>query len=177
MTKPSLHDQLVGLLPRLRRFAMVLARNSDAADDLVQASVECALTRADQWEDGTRLDRWMFQITRTVWLNGPRAATLRQTEPIEDHQDRISGIDGPRSMEAKLTMDEVRGRFAKLPHDQQQALLLVCVEGYTYAEAGALLGVPLGTVVSRLARGRATLMDAEQVAAASNVAYLRRKEG
>lgn len=176
MPAHGLHSQLVALLPRLRRFALVLARNADAADDLVQAAVERALSRADQWEAGTRLDRWMCQITRTVWLNGRRAAVLRQTESIDDHEAHLAGVDGVRSMEAKLTMDEVRGRFAKLPHDQQQALLLVCVEGYTYTEAAALLGVPLGTVVSRLTCGRTTLMAEQLAVRPDNIAYLRRKE-
>lgn len=185
MPTTTIHAELVGLLPRLRRFALVLARTPDAADDLVQSAVERALSREDQWRKDSRLDRWMFQIMRSVWLNSRRAATLRQTEPIDEHVENIVGLDGVRAAIAKLTMAEVRRNFARLLHDQQQALLLVCVEGYTYAEAADLLGVPLGTVVSRLTRGRMTLMmqQAEQPIAAqadhppSNIAFLHRKRG
>jgi RNA polymerase sigma-70 factor, ECF subfamily len=186
MTKSAIHAGLIALLPRLRRFALVLARNSDAADDLVQASVERALSRESQWQPDSRLDRWMFQIMRTVWLNSRRAAVLRQTEPIDAHIDEIGGHDGVSAAVARLTIEEVRRNFAFLPHEQQQAMMLVCVEGYTYAEAADLLGIPMGTVISRLTRGRMTLMARQSGtqpsrAAArpipSNVAILRRQGG
>lgn len=150
--------ELVALLPRLRRFALVLTRSSDAADDLVHSCVARALERLDQWVDGTRLDRWLFQIMKTVWLNNRTSASLRRTESIEDEEDARS-IDGASAMEAYLTLKEVRHSFENLPPDQQRALLLVSVEGYSYKEAAEILDVPIGTVVSRLARGRAALVD------------------
>jgi RNA polymerase sigma factor (sigma-70 family) len=174
MSPRDTQRQLVDLLPRLRRFALVLARTTDAADDLVQSALERALGRLDQWEPGTRLDRWMFQIMKTVWLNNRRAAALRQVENIDDHIDDHV-VDGAREMEAKLTLAEVRQAFDRLSAEQRQALFLVSIEGYTYSEAAKLLDVPIGTVISRLARGRAALM-VEASNTANNVTLLRHKD-
>ncbi len=173
MTQSDVHRQLVELLPRLRRFALVLTRRTDAADDLVQSALERALGRLDQWEPGTRLDRWMFQIVKTVWLNSRRAAAVRETENIDDHADGHM-IDGVREMEAKLTLAEVYQAFDRLPAEQRQALFLVSIEGYTYSDAAQLLGIPIGTVISRLARGRVALIE-ETAKTASNVTLLRNK--
>ncbi len=152
----ELGRQIVDLLPRMRRFALVLTRSPDMADDLVQSSAARALERTAQWEDGTRLDHWLFRIIKTVWLNGRKAARLRQTECLDDHADS-SATDGSAAMEAHMTLNEVRAAFARLPEDQQRALFLVSVEGYSYRQAAELLDVPLGTVISRLARGRVAL--------------------
>jgi len=165
---------IVALLPRLRRFALVLARSPDAADDLVQATCERALIKIDQWEQGSRLDRWVFRIMKTVWLNGRRSAALRQTENIDDHLDQRS-VDGIGAADAKLTLAEVRAAFDKLPEGQRQALFLVGIEGYTYQEASELLDVPVSTLVGRLVRGRATLMANEPSTGSNNVAIFRPK--
>ncbi len=174
----ELGRQLVELLPRLRRFALVLTRSADAADDLVQGSVARALERREQWEDGTRLDRWVFQIIKSVWLNSLKSARIRQMDSLDDHADP-RGLDGASAMEAKLTLDEVRATFAGLPQAQQEALLLVCVEGYSYKEAAELLDLPMGTVVSRIARGRQALIDRQSASsqrpAEDNVTKLRWK--
>ena len=156
--QPDLRRQLVELLPRLRRFALVLTRSSDAADDLVQVSVTRALERQEQWQPGSRLDQWLFQIVRSVWINNRKAARLRQTESLDGREDTRS-LDGSAAMEAHLTLDEVRHAFARLPADQQRALLLVSVEGYSYKEAAELLDLPMGTVISRIARGRVALAE------------------
>jgi RNA polymerase sigma-70 factor, ECF subfamily len=153
---------------------LVLERSSDAADDLVQASLERALAKLDQWQPDSHLDRWIFRIMRTVWLNRRRGAALRQTENIDDHPNELS-VDGVGVADAKLTLAEVRGAFDRLPEEQRQALFLVCVEGYTYHEASELLGVPVSTLVGRLVRGRATLMAARPEAEPDNVALFRSK--
>lgn len=169
-----LRQQLVTLLPRLRRFALVLSRSADSADDLVQASVERALTRLDHWEPGTHLDRWLFSIVKSVWLNNQRSAKIRRAEPIEAYTDEWSS-DGARDAEARLTLAEVREAFGRLPEEQRQALFLVSVEGYTYAEAAEILGIPIGTVISRLARGRAALMSKTPIEAQPNVTLFKQK--
>jgi RNA polymerase sigma-70 factor, ECF subfamily len=166
--------QIVALLPRLRRYALVLERSPDAAEDLVQASLERALAKLDQWQPDSHLDRWIFQIMKSVWLNKRRSAALRQTENIDDHPNELS-VDGVGVADAKLTMAEVRAAFEKLPEGERQALFLVSVEGYTYKEASELLGVPISTLVSRLVRGRATLMSAQPGPEPGNVTLFRPK--
>lgn len=175
MRNTELHQEIVALLPRLRRFALVLARNADAADDLVQSTVARALDKKDQFRPDSQLDRWMFQILRSIWISDRRSAALRQTELLDDHVDRVGGPDGSSVAEGRLALAEVQTRFKTLPHEQQQPLLLVCVEGYSYAEAAQLLGIPIGTVMSRLARGRAALMAAQAPSVPNNVTYLQRK--
>ena len=168
MAQSDTKEQMIALLPRLRRFALVLTRSTDAADDLVQSAVERALSRLDQWQPDTQLDRWMFRIIKTVWINSRRSAAIRSTEPIEDHTDAAT-VDGVREAEAIVSLAEVRQAFARLSPEHQQALLLVSVEGYTYNEAAELLGVPIGTVVSRLARGRAILMATASATGTTNI--------
>ena len=107
LMRTDVRRQLVDLLPRLRRFALVLTRSADAADELVQSTIERALARIAQWEHGTELDRWMFQIMRTVWLNDRRQAAIRHHENIDDHHDHQS-VDGVRDIEAKLILAQVQ---------------------------------------------------------------------
>lgn len=156
----SVHAQLVALLPRLRRFARGLAGTADRADDLVQAACERALSRIQQWTPGTRLDSWMFRIVQTIWLDERRAAKVRSGEGTVEAEDAGAELsaDGAREMEAHLTFDSVRRAMKRLPEEQQAVLMLVCVEGQTYKEAADSLAIPIGTVMSRLARARTALM-------------------
>lgn len=156
----SVHAQLVALLPRLRRFARGLAGTADRADDLVQAACERALSRIQQWTPGTRLDSWMFRIIQTIWLDERRAAKVRSGEGTVEAEDAGAELsaDGTREMEAHLTFDAVRRAMKRLPEEQQAVLMLVCVEGQTYKEAADSLAIPIGTVMSRLARARTALM-------------------
>jgi RNA polymerase sigma-70 factor (ECF subfamily) len=175
MRNADFNQQIVALLPRLRRFALVLARNADAADDLVQSTVARALDKWTQFQPDSRLDRWLFQILRSIWISDRRSAVLRQTELLDDHAETAAGTDGSSVTEGRLMLAEVQARFRTLPLEQQQPLLLVCVEGYSYAEAASLLGIPIGTVMSRLARGRAALMADRAPVISDNVTYLRRR--
>jgi RNA polymerase sigma-70 factor (ECF subfamily) len=174
MSQSEARRRLLPLLPRLRRFALVLTHSPDAADDLLQSALERALARLDQWQPDSHLDRWMFAIIRSVWLNSQRAAAIRRTEPLEEHEDLVAG-DGERLVEASITLAEVRAAFALLSPEQREALLLVGVEGYTYAEAAAFLGLPIGTVISRLTRGRLALATALRERQPSNVTLFRQK--
>jgi RNA polymerase sigma-70 factor, ECF subfamily len=117
----------------LWRYALVLSRTRDAADDLVQATCLRAIERADQFVPGTRVDRWLFAILRSIWLNEIRSRRIRERGGFV-----LKAIEG-------------------LPEAQREAILLVYGEGYSYAEAAAMLGVPIGTIMSRLAGGRAAL--------------------
>ncbi len=152
----------------------MLTRSTDKADDLVQVAIARALERTDQWEPGSRADLWLFRIIRSVWINQTKAARLRRTESVEDH-DCADVSDGVAAMEARLTLKEVQTAFARLPEDQRQALFLVSVEEYSYREAAAMLNVPIGTVISRLARGRAALVQSAGRTTAGRVVLLREK--
>jgi RNA polymerase sigma-70 factor (ECF subfamily) len=172
MAIPDIRREFVSLLPRLRRFALVLTGSVDQADDLVQGTLLRALDRIDQCRDSGHLDRWLFSIQKTVWLNTLRAAALRRTEPLEDY-DELAASDGVRSLEASVTLSEVRAAFERLSPDHRQVLFLVCVEGYSYSAAAEFLGIPVGTVMSRLARGRAALMAMMSIAEGGNVRPFR----
>jgi RNA polymerase sigma-70 factor (ECF subfamily) len=158
---PAVRAQMIALLPRLRRFARSLTGVADQADDLVQAACERALTRIEQWQPGTRLDSWMFRIVQTIWLDDRRAAKVRSGQGQVEAQSEVSEpeltVDGVRRMEAHMTLEGVRQAMAKLPGEQRVVMTLVCVEGQTYKEAAEILSVPIGTVMSRLARARLAL--------------------
>ncbi|GAB5469665.1 MAG: RNA polymerase sigma factor [Rhodospirillales bacterium] len=152
--------QLVALLPRLRRFARVLARSDDQADDLLQAACERALARLDQWQPGTRLDSWMYRIMQTVWIDWTRKNRVRGIpEPLEDRHD-LSGSDGRTVVEAHLQLGAVRDAIRDLPDEQRAVLGLVTIDGLSYKEAAGILEIPVGTVMSRLARARLRLAKA-----------------
>jgi RNA polymerase sigma-70 factor (ECF subfamily) len=149
-------DQLIAVLPRLRRFARGISGSAVEADDLVQAACERALARRHQFQEGTRFDSWMFRIVQTIWIDQIRARDVRK----EDGElvDGRYGSDEPvRRVEARLSLGEVRRAVDRLPAEQRAALLLVTVEGLSYREAAAVTGVPVGTIMSRLARARVAL--------------------
>ena len=149
-------DQLVAVLPRLRRFARGLTGAAAEADDLVQAACERALAREHQFQEGTRFDSWMFRIVQTVWIDQIRAREVRK-EDGDVAEERL-GSDAPvRRIEARLALAEVRLAVERLPPDQRMVLMLVTVEGLSYKEAAAVAGVPVGTIMSRLARARIAL--------------------
>ena len=149
-------DQLITVLPRLRRFARGLSGSVTDADDLVQAACERALARQHQFEEGTRFDSWMFRIVQTIWIDQIRSRDVRK-EDGDIAQDRLGSDEPVRRVEARLALDEVRRALDCLPPDQRTALLLVTVEGLSYKEAAETVQVPVGTIMSRLARARIAL--------------------
>ena len=151
-------DQLIAVLPRLRRFARGLTGSATEADDVVQAACERALTREHQFQEGTRFDSWMFRIVQTIWIDQLRAREVRK-EDGDVAEERL-GSDAPvRGIEARLALAEVRRAVQRLPTDQRMTLMLVTVEGLSYKEAAAVAGVPVGTIMSRLARARIALQQ------------------
>jgi RNA polymerase sigma-70 factor (ECF subfamily) len=147
-------EQLIALLPRLRRFARALARNPHDADDLVQLAIERALTRLDQWQPGTRLDSWMFGIIKNAWIDEVRSRQRRERvfapEELGEHVADVAS-------EAHIDRLSLEAALERLPDEQRLAVALVMVEGLAYKEAAAVLDVPIGTVTSRLARAREAL--------------------
>jgi RNA polymerase sigma-70 factor, ECF subfamily len=149
-------DQLVAVLPRLRRFARGLTGSNVEADDLVQAACERALARRHQFQEGTRFDSWMFRIVQTIWIDQIRSREVRKTDG-DIGEDRLGSDEPVRRVEARLTLAEVRRAVDRLSPDQRAALLLVTVEGLSYKEAAEVVDVPVGTIMSRLARARIAL--------------------
>jgi len=150
----GLRTELVELLPRLRRFARVLARNVHDADDLVQTAVERALGHAGQLRSGAPVAAWMFGILRNAWIDeqrarGRRTALLAPGESAESVPDPAGG----EQSESLAVQDAV----ARLPQEQRLAVALVLVEGLSYKEAAHIMEVPIGTLTSRLARAREAL--------------------
>lgn len=156
MADPShnLRAEIAALLPRLRRFGRTLARNREDADDLVQIAVERALTRTEQWQPGTRLDSWIFRIMQNAWIDETRARERRgQTFVAEEEGEHV----GVSTLDAQIDAIAVRKAVAQLNDDQRAVVGLVLVEGLPYREAAEVLGVPIGTLTSRLARAREAL--------------------
>jgi RNA polymerase sigma-70 factor, ECF subfamily len=167
-----LRQKLPDVLPRLRRFARTLARSAPDADDLAQTAIERALLRAGQWRPpapGATSEQveaavrsWMFGITRHAWIDGIRARAREQL--VQVGEERIAEVaDGAHAaMQDGLS---VAAAMQRLPDEQRLAVALVLVEGLSYQEAADVMETPIGTLTSRLARGRealaAMLGDAE----------------
>lgn len=151
---------LVDLLPRMRRFARVLARSDADAHDLVQETVERALAKRGGFRPGTRLDSWIFTIMRRIFIDQSRsnARWARVVAPADDLTPNVP--DGAMAGE-DLRADAlaVRGALHALPDDQRLAVALVLIDGLSYAEAAQVMGVPAGTLTSRLVRGRQALIQ------------------
>jgi RNA polymerase sigma factor (sigma-70 family) len=140
----------------MRRFAAGLARNLSEADDLCQMTIERALRSRAQWHAGTRLDSWMYRIMRNIWIDEGRAKMRRMQTFADPDEGLAVGTYGGQEQRAELT--DVDRALAKLSDEQREAVLLVMVEGYSYKEAAEIVGCPVGTLNSRLVRGRDALM-------------------
>ncbi|MGL4489429.1 MAG: RNA polymerase sigma factor [Rhizobiaceae bacterium] len=147
-------ESVIAFLPNLRRYAMSLCRNSSLADDLVQIACEKAFTNEGQYQTGTRLDAWLFRILRNSWLDQLRRRKTQGTEVEIDEEIISVTVDGAGIAEDRLMLQQTMNVIMDLPEQQREIMLLVCVEGMSYKEASELLDVPIGTVMSRLARAR-----------------------
>jgi RNA polymerase sigma-70 factor (ECF subfamily) len=159
MRAVGLQEVKSGLAPnlaRLWRYGLVLSGARDVADDLVQATCLRAIERADQFQSGTRLDRWLFSILRSIWLNELRSRRVREGGGFVDASEALV-VDGGREIETNIFAAQVLREVGRLPEAQREAVLLVYVEGLSYREAAEVLASPIGTVMSRLAAARLTL--------------------
>src|SRR5271157_4720402 len=159
MSEESRREVRAGLEPsltRLWRYALVLSKARDVADDLVQATCLRAIERADQFVAGTRVDRWLFAILRSIWLNEIRSRRIREGGGFVDAEEVLT-TDGAREIEMNITASAVLRAIGRLPEAQRETVLLVYGDGYSYSEAAAALAIPIGTVMSRLAGSRAPL--------------------
>lgn len=155
----AIGQELVALLPRLRRFALVLCRSPSLADDLVQGACERALAGAGSWVPGTRFDAWVFRILRNHWIDHLRRSRAEgMTEDLATQKELVGDL-GETPILNKLLLAEVQRAIDGLPQEQREVLVLVCVEDLAYRDAAEVLGVPIGTVMSRLARARRRLVE------------------
>ncbi len=154
----SFGDELCALLPRLRRFAHALSRTPADADDLTQMTIERALRARAQWQAGTRLDSWLYRIMRNLWIDTVRSRGRKERfEAPVDEAEKL-GHDPRDGVDAAIDLKRVMVAMDRLPAEQREVIALILVEGFGYREAAELLDLPIGTVSSRLVRGRAALL-------------------
>jgi RNA polymerase sigma-70 factor, ECF subfamily len=159
MTSVALQDAqqaIVDVMPSLRKFARSLTGSADAADELVQAAYERALRSPETLTTVEQPIGWMFRIIRNIWIDETRCARNRLSAPLEEGE-HIATDDTERTLTARSTLARVRAVVADMPEEQSAAIMLVCVDGLTYQEAATVLRIPVGTLMSRLCRGRLEL--------------------
>ena len=156
----SFGQQLIALLPNLRRFALSLTRSAVTADDLVQITCEKALANRQSYVEGTRLDSWLFRIMRNAWIDQVRKDKTAGMPVDVDAVLDLAGDDGTTRAESRLMLKATRAAIFDLPDEQREVMTLVCIEELSYQQTSDVLGVPIGTVMSRLARARKKLASA-----------------
>jgi RNA polymerase sigma-70 factor, ECF subfamily len=149
-------EKLITILPKLQRFARVLTGSRDAADDLVQQACERLLKKPEAFDGILCLESWMYRVIHNAWIDEKRSMRNKLSEPIEAGLE-IAGENGEHTIGVRSTLAKVRLEMARLPVEQRAALMLVCVEGMSYQEAAGVLAIPIGTLMSRLARARLAL--------------------
>jgi RNA polymerase sigma-70 factor, ECF subfamily len=149
------HRDIEVEIPRLRRYARALTRDAVTADDLVQDCLTRALGKLHLWQDGSDLRAWLFTILHNQYVNHVRRAVregaavgFNESEPL---------LSRPPQQGKRLELRDLERAIAKLPEEQRSVVLLVGLEGMRYEEVAAVLGVPVGTIRSRLSRGREAL--------------------
>jgi RNA polymerase sigma-70 factor (ECF subfamily) len=157
-SSPAFERELTELLPRLRRFAHALSRNGADADDLTQATVERALRSRDQWEPGTRLDSWLYRIMRNLWIDTVRARGRKEKHEAPEKEAFSVGEDPRDAIETSLELKRAMAAMERLPGEQREVVTLILIEGFGYREVSEMLDLPIGTVSSRLVRGRTALL-------------------
>ena len=151
--------EMIALLPRLRRFSYGLTGNADDADDLLQESCAKAIGSISSWQKGTRLDSWMYRIIQNTWTDNRRRHAIRQNNADELRQSLDQHVDEEKRLEDRRRLEQVRLAIELLPDDQRAIMVMTCLEGIAYKEVAAILDIPMGTVMSRLARGRKKLHE------------------
>ncbi len=145
-------DRLHEQVQSLRRYALVLTRNPDEAEDLVQETLAKAIAAAHTWQPGSELRPWLFRILHNTHVSGLRKAKVR-AEAAADFPEPVA----PEHQLASIELRQVLEALQELPEAQRRPIVLVALEDMSYAEAARSLDVPLGTFMSRLGRGRAAL--------------------
>lgn len=155
----SFDRELEQVWPRLRRFAHALARDPADADDLSQAAAEKAFRSQGQFQPGTRFDSWMFRICRTVWIDLVRSRGRKTQYEAPPELAEQLGHDPRAATEAAIDLKTAMAAMQRLPDEQREVVALILIEGFGYREAAEILDQPIGTVSSRLVRGRKALLQ------------------
>lgn len=155
----SFESELAAVWPRLRRFAHAMARDPADADDLAQMTAEKAFKSFGQFQSGTNFGHWLFRICRTVWIDMVRSRTRRSAREAPAELGEEVGFDPRPATEAALDLQTAMAAMQRLPDEQREVVALILIDGLGYRETAELLGQPIGTVSSRLARGRQALLD------------------
>jgi RNA polymerase sigma factor (sigma-70 family) len=152
-----MREELARLAPMLRRFAYSLTGSVHDADDLLQNTLERLLTRGIP--ENIEPAKWAFRVCRNIWIDEYRARKIRQhnTYALEDTEE--PAVDGEQTIYDQIALDEVDAAMNKLPDDQRSIMALVALQGMSYKEVAETLGIPAGTVMSRLARARVALFN------------------
>jgi RNA polymerase sigma-70 factor (ECF subfamily) len=140
-------------IPRLRRYARALVGDRYAADDLVQDTLERAINKYHLWRPGSDLRAWLFAIMHNVFVNQLRRRAARPEVALEDEE----ALPQPAAELDRLELRDMQAALAALPAEQREVVLLIALEQVSYAEASSALGIPIGTVMSRLFRARERL--------------------
>ena len=157
-SSPTFEDELSALLPRMRRFAHGLSRNPADADDLTQMTIERALRSKTQWQPGTRLDSWLYKIMRNLWIDTVRSRSRKDKVEAPPDESETFGHDPRAGIEASIDLQRFMAAMERLPSEQREVVVLILIEGFGYREAAEMLDLPIGTVSSRLVRGRTALL-------------------
>lgn len=158
-SKAAFNAELVSALPRLRRFALTLTRSAADADDLVQMTCEKAIGNLHRRDPDHPLMPWLYTMARNLWVSEVRKIKVRVGEgqtPAEEVSELVTGASGEENMRAKQVLAAVMA----LPDNMASVILLVAVEGRSYAETATILDIPQGTVMSRVSTARARLRTA-----------------
>ncbi|RQH02087.1 sigma-70 family RNA polymerase sigma factor [Paraburkholderia dinghuensis] len=154
----DIRDELIDHVPRLRRYARALINNRELADDLVQDTLERALGRTELFRAGTDLRAWLFTIMHNIFVNQVRKLSTRGVHvSVDDEGVPETEYAVPASQSATLEVRDLDYALQRLPADQRVVVLLVGLEEMSYADVALALDIPVGTVMSRLSRGRERL--------------------
>ncbi|MGL6161981.1 RNA polymerase sigma factor [Microbulbifer sp.] len=150
-------QELTSLVPMIRRFAYSLTGSMADADDLLQSTIERVLSK--KIPKDVDLNKWVFRVCRNLWIDEYRSRKVRQEAAQQPELSEGQIVDGERAIAGEMELERVNRAMDRLPNDQRSILALVALQGMSYKEVAATLEIPMGTVMSRLARARAALCE------------------
>lgn len=165
----DLRREILRVLPDIRRFAISLTGNTADGDDLLQTTIEKVLVKGVP--DKVNVKRWMFRVAKNKRIDDMRSQKVRQDAAQNELLSMSDASDTESMLINRLTLASVIKNIQALPENQRAALSLVAIEGYSYKEVSELLEIPIGTVMSRLARARKALSSLQDMKAENNALH------